>query len=71
MKTKSRYFNATIQWHDNKDIQDDMILKIGDIEEDDDNIFFYLDKESEIEEFKKDGIHEWKILDVYEEQINN
>ena len=35
-------YNATIKWLDNGDIQDDMILKVGDIEEDDDEIFFYL-----------------------------
>ena len=40
---------ATIKWLDNGDIQDDMILKIGDIDEDDDDIFFYLDSEREIE----------------------
>ena len=61
-------FNATIQWHDNKNIQDDMILKIGDIEEDDDEVFFYLDDDSEIEEYKKDGVHEWKIIDICEIQ---
>ena len=41
-----------------------MILKIGDIEEDDDDIFFYLDSERELEDFKKEGIHDWVILDV-------
>ena len=68
MKRESRYFNATIQWHDNKNIQDDMILKIGDIEEDDDQVFFYLDDDSEIEEYKKDGVHEWRIIDICEIQ---
>jgi len=57
-------FIATIKWLDNGDIRNDMILKIGDIEEDDDDIFFYLDSERELEEFKKEGVHEWVILDV-------
>jgi hypothetical protein len=55
---------ATIKWADNGDIREDMILKIGDIGEDDDEIFFYLDSEEEIEEFKKIGAHEWVILDI-------
>lgn len=57
-------FIATIKWLDNGNIQDDMILKIGDIEEDDDDIFFYLDSERELEAFKKEGVHDWVILDV-------
>ena len=55
---------ATIKWADNGDIREDMILKIGGIGEDDDEIFFYLDSEEEIEEFKKIGAHEWVILDI-------
>jgi hypothetical protein len=55
---------ATIKWADNGNIREDMILKIGDIGEDDDEIFFYLDSEEEIEEFKKIGAHEWVILDI-------
>ena len=58
------YYNATIKWLDNENIQDDMIIKIGDIEDDDDDIFFYMDSEREIEEFKKEGSHEWIILDI-------
>ena len=65
METK-RYI-ATIKWLDNGDIQDDMILKVGDIEEDDDDIFFYLEDEKEIESFKKEGSHEWVILSIEKE----
>jgi len=61
-------FIATIKWLDNGNIQDDMILKIGDIEDDDDDIFFYLDSERELEEFKKEGSHDWIIVDVFREQ---
>lgn len=57
-------FIATIKWLDDGNIQDDMILKIGDIEEDDDDIFFYLDSERELEGFKKEGDHDWVILGV-------
>lgn len=61
-------FIATIKWLDDGNIQDDMILKIGDIEDDDDDIFFYLDSERELEEFKKEGSHDWIIVDVFREQ---
>ena len=57
-------YTATLKWLDNGDIQDDMILKIGEIEEDDDDIFFYLEDAAEIESFKKEGSHEWVIIDV-------
>tara|TARA_R110000737_G_scaffold316356_1_gene326610 strand:+ start:43 stop:240 length:198 start_codon:yes stop_codon:yes gene_type:complete len=60
-------YNATIKWLDNGDIQDDMILKVGDIEEDDDEIFFYLEDEKEIECFKKEGSHEWVIINIEKE----
>jgi hypothetical protein len=56
---------ATIQWSDNGNIQDDMILKIGDVEDDDDDIFFYFESEAELESYKKEGMHEWVILDAY------
>ena len=55
---------ATIKWLDNGNIQDDMIFKIGDIEDDDDDIFFYLYDENEIEQLKKEGEHEWVILSI-------
>lgn len=58
---------ATIKWLDNQEIVDDMILKIGDIEEDDDDIFFYLEDEKEIESFKKEGSHEWVIINIEKE----
>ena len=58
---------ATIKWLDNGYIQDDMILKVGDIEEDDDDIFFYLEDEKEIESFKKEGSHEWVIINIEKE----
>ena len=58
-------FIATIKWLDNGNVQDDMVLKIGEIEEDDDDIFYYLDSEIELEELKKEDIlNEWVILDV-------
>ena len=61
-------FIATIKWLDNGNVQDDMVLKIGEIEEDDDDIFYYLDSEIELEELKKEDIlNEWVILDVVED----
>jgi hypothetical protein len=55
-------FIATIKWLDNGDIQENMILKIGDIADDDDDVFFYLEDEKEIESFQKEGSHEWVII---------
>ena len=60
-------YRATIKWLDNQEIVDDMILKIGDIEEDDDDIFFYLEDEKEIDSFKKEGSHEWVIINIEKE----
>ena len=62
-------YRATIKWLDNQEIVDDMILKIGDIEEYDDDIFFYLEDEKEIESFKKEGSHEWVIINIEEEFV--
>lgn len=62
---------ADIKWLDNGYIQDDVIIKIGDVEDDDDDIFFYLESEDEIENFKKEGVHDWVILDIIEYDIKN
>lgn len=59
-------FTATIKWSDNGDIQDDMILKVGDIEDDDDDIFFYLESKGELDFYKIEGNHEWVILNYKE-----
>ena len=64
MEKTSKRYRATIKWLDNGDIQENMILKIGDIEDDDDDIFFYLEDEGEIESFKKEGSHEWVIINI-------
>jgi len=60
---------STIKWLDNENVQDNMILKIGDIEDDDDDIFFYLESEDELKEYMLEGHHEWIILNV-EKEIN-
>ncbi len=64
-KTNKRY-RAIIKWLDTGNI-DWVVLKIGDIAEDDDDIFFYLESEKEIESFKKEGSHEWVIIKIKEE----
>ena len=64
-KTNKRY-RATIKWLDTGNI-DWVVLKIGDIAEDDDDIFFYLESEKEIESFKKEGSHEWVIINIKED----
>jgi len=58
---------STIKWLDNENVQDNMILKIGDIEDDDDDIFFYLESEDELKEYMLEGHHEWIILNVEKE----
>ena len=64
-KTNKRY-KAVIKWLDTGNI-DWVVLKIGDISEDDDDIFFYLESEKQIESFKKEGSHEWVIIKIKEE----
>ena len=59
-------YNATIRWLDNGNIQD-VVMKIGEVGWDDDDIFFYLEDEKEIEEFKKEGSHEWVLLNINKE----
>lgn len=55
-------YTATIKWLDNQEMQD-VTIKVGDVEENDDDIFFYFDSEKEIEEFKKEGVHDFVIID--------
>ena len=64
-KTNKRY-KAVIKWLDTGNIYW-VVLKIGDIGEDDDDIFFYLESEKQIESFKKEGSHEWVIIKIKEE----
>jgi len=59
-------YNATIRWIDNGNIQD-VVMKIGEVGWDDDDIFFYLEDEKEIEEFKKEGSHEWVLVNINKE----
>ena len=59
-------YDATIRWLDNGNIQD-VVMKIGEVGCDDDDIFFYLEDEKEIEEFKKEGSHEWVIVNINKE----
>lgn len=54
---------ATIKWLDNGDIED-VIIKVGDFDENDDDIFFYMESEEEIEHFKEPGAHDWVIIDI-------
>lgn len=56
-------YDATIKWLDNGNIED-VIIKVGDIEEDDDDIFFYVYSESEIDDFRKEGVHDWVIINI-------
>jgi hypothetical protein len=55
-------YTATIKWLDSQEMQD-VIIKVGDVDENDDNIFFYFDSENEIEEFKTEGVNDFVIVD--------
>lgn len=54
-------YNAEIQWNDTKNFED-VIITTNDITDDDDYIFFYFKDVNEIEEFKKIGVHEFRII---------
>lgn len=60
-------YNATIQWKDNQNIQDDMLIVVGIPEElimgtfMDDLIFFYCEDEEDWESKKQKG-DEWHVL---------
>ena len=52
----------TIKWLDNKNIEN-VVVKIGDIEDNDDDIFFYFQSEEEMEQYKKEGINDFIIIE--------
>ena len=56
-------FKADIKWLDTQEVCEGVLMKVGDInEENDDNIFFYLESEDEIDSFKEEGVHEFIVL---------
>jgi hypothetical protein len=63
-------YSATIKWLDTKEIEYDVIFKICPAvdtwwqTEDDDQIFYYLEDESEIEDYKKEGVADFIILTI-------
>jgi len=62
----SKYFVATIQLQDGE-ICEGYIFKCGDMDEDeDDNIFFYIDTESDMNSFMEEGVEDFVVLG-YEE----
>ena len=63
-------YTATIKWLDNQEIQD-VTIKVGDVDENDDDIFFYFDSEQEIEEFKTEGVNDFVIIDFSPNIYNN
>jgi hypothetical protein len=52
----------TIKWLDNGNIED-VVIKIGDYDEYDDDIFFYLQSEEEMNDYKKEGINDFIIIE--------
>jgi len=55
-------YTATIKWLDNQEIQD-VTIKVGDVDENDDDIFFYFDSEQEMNDYKKEGINDFIIIE--------
>jgi hypothetical protein len=55
-------YNAKIKWTDDDETTQDVIIKVGDICEDDDEIFFYAESEAEIENLKTDGVNDFIVL---------
>ena len=58
-------YNAQIKWLDSGDIRD-VIITTKEVGEDDDQIFFYFESESEIKEYMKEGKNEFIILEYSE-----
>jgi hypothetical protein len=52
----------TIKWLDNGNIED-VVIKIGDYDEYDDDIFFYFQSEEEMNDYKKEGINDFIIIE--------
>jgi hypothetical protein len=53
----------TIKWLDNGNIED-VVVKIGDYDEYDDDIFFYFQSEEEMKDYEKEGIHDFIIIET-------
>lgn len=49
---------ATIKWKDNGEIQENMVLRVGDDIQDDDDVFYYVTDE----EIERNGTNEWEII---------
>lgn len=66
----AEYRDVVIEWHDEPGVHYATTVSIdgewNDLDEDDDNIFFYFSKESEFEEAKQDGDngYEFRIVEV-------
>jgi hypothetical protein len=52
----------TIKWLDNGNIED-VVIKIGDYDEYDDDIFFYFQSEEEMKDYEKEGINDFIIIE--------
>jgi hypothetical protein len=52
----------TIKWLDNGNIED-VVIKIGGYDEYDDDIFFYFQSEEEMNDYKKEGINDFIIIE--------
>ena len=65
----AKYYNVRIRWDDDPNDEQDVIIKEGDIEEDNDNIFWYVRNVEELESLKTPGIVDFKVLHYSESTV--
>ena len=66
---KNNLYEVTIQWLDNKSTET-VLFSSGDItNNEDDDIFYYIEDEKEFEYFRTEGVNEFIVLDYH--KLNN
>lgn len=67
-----KYFSVSGYWKDDKSEFDGYIIKMGDVDEDeDDDIFYYVDSLNDLESLKTEGVNDFVITDYEEIQVQN
>lgn len=55
-------YEATVQFLDDNSVIEGLLFKVGDADERDDDIFYYLDFEGQIKDFMKKGVEDFIVL---------
>lgn len=58
----SKYFEATVKFIDNGDVVEGMIFKNGDFDENDDDVFYYIENDNDMDKLKENGVLDFVIL---------